>query len=348
MSAESELCEVVYSAEMAGPKPPTHGERIEALEKALGIYRKPTIKDWIAKNWGLVASLTIAALALVVAYFAWWQPQWKERADKEFVRRVDDQIDAKFEKHIDPQMKTLVDKIDSLGERFTRIEGQMDILRPIVEEQVKKTIDRARNLSPTELKQQLPQINEVLNAAAQEKIPANPGLINGLRDKLLPLVGRNDKEAWEVTVSLASYHTVFNENPFLGFAVTPIRQPTNGIAYYDPGAPPPGESLPIMKAVEAPATKETGALYAPIGVDLNKDVTSSNQAVELFGGGVVLDGHRIRNIVFNGVHVVYNGGSLILESAIFINCRFTIQQNPAGKQFVARSLDSERTTFTAS
>jgi hypothetical protein len=102
-----------------------------------------------------------------------------------------------------------------------------------------------------------------------------------------------------------------------------------------------------MSAPTDTATKDTGALYAPIGVDLNPKNDAVNVVLKLTGGGVVLDGHRIRNVVFTNVHVVYDGGPLILESAIFINCRFTIQQNRPGEQFVARTLESEKTTFTA-
>ena len=101
-----------------------------------------------------------------------------------------------------------------------------------------------------------------------------------------------------------------------------------------------------MKAITAPATKETGALYAPIGVDLNPSKLASNEAMALEGGAVVLDGHHIRNIVFTDVHVVYNGGPLVLESAIFINCRFTVQQGKAGEQFIARAMESDRVTLT--
>jgi hypothetical protein len=70
--------------------------------------------------------------------------------------------------------------------------------------------------------------------------------------------------------------------------------------------------------------------------------------LKLEGGAVVLDGHHIRNVVFVGVHVVYNGGRVILEGAVFINCRFTVEQSQTGEQFVARSLDSKNVTFSAS
>ena len=88
-------------------------------------------------------------------------------------------------------------------------------------------------------------------------------------------------------------------------------------------------------------------MYAPIGVDLNPNNIATHQYLKVTGGSVVLDGHHIRNVIFIDVHVVYNGGPLILDAAVFINCRFTVKQSEPGEQFVARSLDSESVTFSA-
>jgi hypothetical protein len=49
----------VYFAEMAATKPPTHGERIEALEKAVGSFHRKTKSEWLRANWLPIASLAV-------------------------------------------------------------------------------------------------------------------------------------------------------------------------------------------------------------------------------------------------------------------------------------------------
>src|ERR1019366_10510583 len=95
-------CEVVYSAEMAGSKPPTHGERIDILENALGLHRKPTWRESLAKNWKQLIGPTIALAALIITNFAWYQPrqvQLRQHEEKDLAQQVDNQIDAKFKEH---------------------------------------------------------------------------------------------------------------------------------------------------------------------------------------------------------------------------------------------------------
>ena len=80
-------------------KPPTLTERMENVEAALKLRPKETSKDWNKKKWITIASIGLGAAALVVAYFAWWQPQWKTDADVTLTNKINSQIEAKLNDH---------------------------------------------------------------------------------------------------------------------------------------------------------------------------------------------------------------------------------------------------------
>lgn len=278
----------------------------------------------------------IIAALISGGFFGFGLPRILDHSDKDFGLRVNASIDQKFKDNHFSELQT------SIGQ----IVGRLNTLNDSVNILLGKSIKQAASLSVPDFKRQLPQIDGILNAARQDKILPDPGVIDDLRNKLAPLVKQNDAEAWQAIASLASYHSVFNENPLAGFQVRPITgSPT--ATKYDPGAPPLGDARPTASVPIGMATKDTGAMYEPIGTDLNPANVGANPLVKFEGGGVVLDGHHIRNVIFIGVHVVYNGGPLALDSAIFINCRFTVQRGQPGEQFLARSLDNERVTFTA-
>jgi hypothetical protein len=44
-----------------------------------------------------------------------------------------------------------------------------------------------------------------------------------------------------------------------------------------------------------------------------------------YGGGVVLDGMQLRNVVFRDVRIVYSGGPLKMTNVFFLNCTFEMK-----------------------
>ena len=63
----------------------------------------------------------------------------------------------------------------------------------------------------------------------------------------------------------------------------------------------------------------------PIGKDDNKDKPAGIGILEASGGGMVLDGWQLRNVIFQNVHIVYNGGPLIMNNVYFVNCTFEMK-----------------------
>jgi uncharacterized protein HemX len=81
-------------------KKPTISERITAVEAAVcSLSPKPTIWQRFRNHSLAYVSILLAAVALVVAYLAWWQPQWKEQAHKDLAQQIDNEIEAKLKEH---------------------------------------------------------------------------------------------------------------------------------------------------------------------------------------------------------------------------------------------------------
>jgi hypothetical protein len=251
---------------------------------------------------------------------------------------VDRRIDLKL---TDP-LKQIGEQAKSLAVLDAKQSGNSDLLKIVLQ----KEMSRTRVLSPTEFKQELPQLNEILNAAQAGKTPPPPGLFADLDNKLKPFIKQRDSEAWNAAISLAEYHSIFNSDPRGDFAVAPVVNGQAGkVIYHLAGPVPPGDKNPQMNSSFTSAPKDVGAHLQPIGQDVNPARTTTNSWVILTGGGLVLDGNDIKNAVLIGVHVVYNGGPVEMKNVTFINCRFTIQQTDRGQAFASIVTNSERVNF---
>jgi len=62
-------------------------------------------------------------------------------------------------------------------------------------------------------------------------------------------------------------------------------------------------------------------------------------------GEVVLDGYQLRNVIFYGVKVDYNGGPIRLEKVYFVNCTFDVQHTSEGQEFPKATLSHVPVTF---
>lgn len=85
---------------------------------------------------------------------------------------------------------------------------------------------------------------------------------------------------------------------------------------------------------------------------IDKPNTSGQQGfrfIVVTGKGVeiILDGHRIKNVVIHEVQVSYEGGPLIMEKVCFANCTFSFHPVPNGEFLTAAILNSAPTTFEA-
>lgn len=308
-------------------------EDIQELRRDFAAFTSAPKLSWVNRNPGL-ASIITSILAVLLAFGL---PRLFDYSDRDFALRLNAAIDQKF---TDNHFDDLKASVNQMG-------GQLKTLSENVNALLGKSLKQAASLTLPQLKRQLPLVDQILNAAKRNGVPAGLDVIRDLHDKLVPLVSTNDAEAWRAIVSLASYRSVFNQNPLAGMPLLPIVVKRNAYSRYDLGPPPQGEELPAMSAVGGIVSKNAGAIFGPIGTDLNPANNAANPYVVFEGGGLDLNGKHVKNAVFIRVHVVYNGGPLILENALFVNCQFSIQQTRHGEEFASKSIMSEAMTFTA-
>jgi hypothetical protein len=70
---------------------------------------------------------------------------------------------------------------------------------------------------------------------------------------------------------------------------------------------------------------DVAAKIAPIGTDIDNDLKVGDAYIVEDGGGIIIDGMEMRDVVFRGTHIVYNGGPIRMTNVYFLNCTFEME-----------------------
>ena len=192
-----EECQELYFIEMDGQKPPTNSDRIEALEKALGLRRRLTVKEWIKANWKQLAGASVGMAALLIGNLAWWQPrqvQLKQHTDHDLAQQIDGQIENGFTRHHFDDMRTAVDQMNG---KMEEISG---FLKIFLENQMK----RVATFSPREFQDGLSEVKAVLGAARSAQVTAPPQVVQGIRAQFVRFKV-DTPEYWGATSAMINY-----------------------------------------------------------------------------------------------------------------------------------------------
>jgi hypothetical protein len=93
--------------------------------------------------------------------------------------------------------------------------------------------------------------------------------------------------------------------------------------------------------------REFAAQYQSIGKDRNEGKPECSAVFVLTGGGTSLDGMQLRNVVLQNVHIVYQGGPVLIKNVYFINCTFEITSAPNSQNLALAMLaPAPATTFS--
>jgi hypothetical protein len=158
--------------------------------------------------------------------------------------------------------------------------------------------------------------------------------------KRLVSASDHNSAAWDVALQYADYKSTLNDgSPSLPKFDTPGEQ----FEDYYPQVIPSGYSIPDMKHYGI-APKESEAQFMVIGHDPNKNLKYGIALLSVEGGGLVVDGMQIRNVVFRNVHVVYRGGIVVMSNVYFVGCTFEMQRNNNSLLFADSVLGSDPAT----
>lgn len=175
-------------------------------------------------------------------------------------------------------------------------------------------------------------VANTLQAAKNEKVKINLDVVQTAGSQFIAAAQENEA-AWKAAISFVDYRSFLNEDyqPSLG----PLH-PSNNPHYSftitvksRPGATGPAILYRGQILASGVASPENSALYQP----LDSIQTPSGFAFLLVRSTgpddvLVLDDHRIKNVVIADSTVEYDGGPLLLENVYFVNCSFIL---PAAK-----------------
>jgi hypothetical protein len=297
----------------------------------------PPNLNWLQRNpWaGAIFGATITAV-VGAGFFGFFLPRIIDHATGDLDSRIDKRSEQKIKDH----------HVDENEVSLSRMESELKTLSENVNLLLGKSIKQASSLSTPEFKRQLPQIEKVLNAARRERIFIDPMVAKDLRDKLSSLTVQDNSEAWNATLTLAAYRSVFaqiprDENNQPIESTAPLEHDRTHFSHSTPSGYTPSQ----LAASAHMVSKEDGAVMERIGDDLNKDRATINAFLFLLGGGVDLDGFHFKNVVIRNAHVVYHGGPIQMENVTFIDCDFSIDNTKDGRSFTAKSIESSPLTF---
>jgi hypothetical protein len=193
--------------------------------------------------------------------------------------------------------------------------------------------------------QSVKEVKQVLDRAqtAGIKIPADVLQIAGT--KFLQASERNP-EAWDAIAALLGYRTFLNVN------LSPAAHETFGRA--------DSNSWQITAIIELQG-KGPGTLTATYPNRLvpasqafvfqrrGEERRLTNQGhpyVRITGTGeAILDDIELRNVIFDGVKIGYDGGPISMENVYFVNCKFELKQTIPTRLFAQNVLEHVPTTF---
>jgi hypothetical protein len=110
---------------------------------------------------------------------------------------------------------------------------------------------------------------------------------------------------------------------------------------------PPMENPPYISG-KGDTPEEAAAGIYRIGENPNRAVKTGVAYYFAKGGGMVLDKMKLKNVVFIGVHIVYDGGPADLNHVFFVNCTFEMPRVDNTRNLALALLAPEpSTTFSS-
>jgi hypothetical protein len=125
---------------------------------------------WSLSNPASSISIAIAIISAVIAYFAWWQPEWKAAADSNLRTVVKDELEAGLKsRHLDE----VPGDIKELRAQLKEMDSFLQILTV-------KELRQQATLSKPAFEQQIPAVAVTVSAARMVHTEASPQVVAGI------------------------------------------------------------------------------------------------------------------------------------------------------------------------
>jgi hypothetical protein len=195
----------------------------------------------------------------------------------------------------DDKLKQPIGDINAIRSDVSGIKARLDELSPLIHDWIRSQLQKSSQLSPTEFRQNLPQIAKTIEAAKTQKVDTPQPVLWAVNTKFAG-IPKSGPVPWEEELQILSYRFIFNA----------ILAPVPSTRFQGNG-----------KAAFAEIGEGTRPLFKGIVIG------RFDQA---------LDGGIWDDMVFVDCTIRYKGGPVTLRNVRFINCRFIFDQVPPAKK----------------
>lgn len=253
-----------------------------------------------------VASVALGVVALVVAVFAWLQPQHKADSDQLLDDRISRLIDAK--------QKPLADKIEAIGSKIDTISGKLEAIEPYVKSLVLKQMENASILPVEKLQAHVSQLADASAAGRSSGIFIDTPTLNKLRVNLSQISSQENQSYWTLSSNLLGMREVSIPSARACYGI-----PAQKVAFLDKGV------------YEVP--------FEDCSIDL-ADIAGFTEGNWYRRLWVMAEGKTpYITIRLTNVRVIYNGGPILpVNRIVFTNCLFDFHLNADPKSMQGRSI----------
>jgi hypothetical protein len=181
------------------------------------------------------------------------------------------------------------------------------------------------------------QAREVLETAQKNSVQLPSDVVERTGKSFIQAASQQPA-AWDVALQYVQYRSYLNLTlPLQSFQPAPGTPAVITTQYktVNPSGYPPAQF-----SVVGVISKDKAARFNMIGEDLTSDAAYGNQWIIATGGGIVMDGFKLKNVVLAGVHVVYMGGPLQMENVYFVDCTFDLARGMHGQEVASAILSS--------
>jgi len=242
------------------------------------------LREWSLAGAAIAVPLTLLGLAITVGAIAFMQFHASSVRETAFEART-------------------TDALNGINNHLRKIDNALSLIQ----------IQQAAS-DPTDKNGAL-ETKKVMDAARVNSVPLPTDLILQAGAKFVRGSYQNPS-AWDAAVAFLNYRSY-------SVAVTQTFPSPQGALETTVSSlvAPPTEHPPSISG-KGDTPEEAAALIYRIGENPSEAVKTGAAYYFAKGGGMVLDKMGLKNVVFIGVHIVYQGGPVHLDHVFFVNCTF--------------------------
>ena len=257
---------------------------------------------------------------------------------------------------INSEVSDIRSDIATLKTNVSSLETSLGTTNRRIDDLLTKALDRAfpqATASREKIRSSLGPMRGVLQLAKDANVKLNPQLLRNYGQQVLTISGdpNTSGDVWGVLGSLLNYRSFLNveDSPAAHEDFEPsMRSGWNMTAHFYVAVKGPG-SITLTYPNRLVRASDS-CVYQP----LKSTWTATSEGhpfVRVTANGnpiLTLDGFHLKNVIFDGVKVEYDGGPLMMEDVYFVNCRFDVKPTGPSRQFTLAILRNVPASFSAS